>query len=484
MTSAQQFARLYSLPPAEAVRYLQRRQQLTATFDWRDLWQNEHAHQFTVSRLARLDLLQAIHDGITASVLGDLSRRDWTRDIKGTLQQAGWWGTVDVQDPETGKLVQTRFDPRRLKLIYNVNTRMAYASGLWERVQRNKRTHPYLRYITKDDDRVRDEHRRWHNLVLPVDDPFWVTHYPPNGWGCRCRVVAVSQREYERGRTPRGEEMVKDRPMSPTREWINKRTGEVMQVPTGIDPGFGYNVGVAGQSVLSRLIQEKTRSIAPELVTGATGSGLTLGDVDDDPTKPFTGQRPGLFRQPPSSITVLTGKEFGENLGKPELVAQATKVLAQLQKGEGLLNEDTGWMLRINRKSRKKIGDNLKLSAPEVKAVAGLEELVRKAVLAETHEDHKHQNPPVDLIHRLYVPLQLEGILFRVKLTAKRFTSGERTLHALEAVEIERAPLGTLPSYSGAEALQTGQPTTGRSLSIRDLLHGATLNDGSPFEEE
>jgi SPP1 gp7 family putative phage head morphogenesis protein len=277
VTPAQQFARLYSLAPAEAVRYLQRRQQLTPTFDWRALWQEEHAHQFTVSRLARLDLLQSIHDGITASVQGDLSRRDWTRDIKGVLAQAGWWGTVDVRDPQTGEQVQTRFDPRRLKLIYNVNTRMAYASGLWERVQRNKRTHPYLRYITKDDSRVRDEHRQWHNLVLPVDDPFWATHYPPNGWGCRCRVVAVSQREYERGKTPRGEEMVKNRPMLPTREWINRRTGEVMQVPAGIDPGFGYNVGVANQRGrdVRQLIDQKLKAADAQLATAAQRAGLS-----------------------------------------------------------------------------------------------------------------------------------------------------------------------------------------------------------------
>jgi hypothetical protein len=42
------------------------------------------------------------------------------------------------------------------------------------------------------------------------------------------------------------------------------------------------------------------------------------------------------------------------------------------------------------------------------------------------------------------------------------------------AVEIEDAPLGTLPAYSSDESLQPGQPTTGRTLSLADLLHGAT----------
>lgn len=54
---AQQFADLFKLTPAEAVGYLQGRGELAKTFDWRDLWQDEHARQFTVSRMARLDIL-------------------------------------------------------------------------------------------------------------------------------------------------------------------------------------------------------------------------------------------------------------------------------------------------------------------------------------------------------------------------------------------------------------------------------------------
>lgn len=29
-------------------------------------------------------------------------------------------------------------------------------------------------------------------LTLRHDHPFWDTHFPPNGWGCKCRVVAVA----------------------------------------------------------------------------------------------------------------------------------------------------------------------------------------------------------------------------------------------------------------------------------------------------
>jgi hypothetical protein len=62
----------------------------------------------------------------------------------------------------------------------------------------------------------------------------------------------------------------------------------------------------------------------------------------------------------------------------------------------------------------------------------------------------------------------------------KEYREGNRVLHALQAAEIEGAPPGISPSSSRREG-QTGQPTTGRTLSISDLLRGATRHDGQPF---
>jgi SPP1 gp7 family putative phage head morphogenesis protein len=278
--SPSEFAALFRLPAQEAVDYLQRRGKLTKTFDWRDLWQDEHAQQFTVSRLARLDLLEAIRDGITKSVQGDLSRRDWTRDIKSLLQQSGWWGEKNVLDPDTGELVKTVFDPARLKLIYDTNTNMAYSAGLWERIERNKKTSPYIRYITKRDERVRELHEQWDNVALPVDDPWWNTHYPPNGWRCRCRAMSMSQKAYDDA-VKKG--WIKTQaPAIKTRPWTNKRTGEVMDVPAGIDPGFAYNPGKAGQrkKELGRLATAKLGDM-PAPMRRAALSPSVVGDVGD-----------------------------------------------------------------------------------------------------------------------------------------------------------------------------------------------------------
>ncbi len=271
-----EFAQLRRLKPAEAMQWMQERSHAALTFAWEDLLQEEHARHFTISRLARLDLLQSLHAMLLKSVSGDLSRRDWQADAEKLLADAGWWGEKEVLDPATGKMVKTTFNPQRLGLILDVNTRQAAAVGQWERIQRSKRTHPYLRYITKRDERVRDLHAGWDNVTLPVDDSFWHTHYPPNGWRCRCRVVPVSQREYDAGVTPTGAPMVKQRPDVVDVRVLNRRTGEISTVPAGIDPGFDFNPGLRNKQTLQALIQQKQQAAIPALAKAAEMDGLTV----------------------------------------------------------------------------------------------------------------------------------------------------------------------------------------------------------------
>ncbi|GKS96993.1 phage minor head protein [Acidovorax sp. SUPP2825] len=288
MSAATDFAELRKLPPEDAVAWLAGRGQLTRSFAWQDVFQDEHGHQFTISRLTRLDLLQAIHDAIVQSVQGDLSRSDWMQDVEQLLRDAGWWGTKAVTDPVDGDIKLTRFDAARLRLIFDTNTRQAYATGLWDRVERSKRTHPFVRYITRQDERVRASHRAWDNLALPVDDPFWLQHWPPNGWRCRCRVMSMTQRDYDKGYTLSrpGAETDPDAPLVRTpiktqapkevlQEYTNPRTGEVTQVPEGVDPGFAYNPGIARKQALQQLVDGKLKGADPGLARAARRAGLS-----------------------------------------------------------------------------------------------------------------------------------------------------------------------------------------------------------------
>lgn len=90
MSAATDFARLQRLPPQEAIAYMQGRELVGETFNAYDLWHSEHGRAFTISRLARADLLEALQQSLAKSVAGDLTRRDWIGSAEQLLKDAGW----------------------------------------------------------------------------------------------------------------------------------------------------------------------------------------------------------------------------------------------------------------------------------------------------------------------------------------------------------------------------------------------------------
>jgi SPP1 gp7 family putative phage head morphogenesis protein len=74
---------------------------------------------------------------------------------------------------------------------------VAQGAQSWIDAQEDKETLPLLQYQTANDERVRESHAAWDNIVRPVDDPFWNTHMPPNGYNCRCIVIQLEEDEAE-----------------------------------------------------------------------------------------------------------------------------------------------------------------------------------------------------------------------------------------------------------------------------------------------
>ncbi|WP_350028240.1 MULTISPECIES: phage minor head protein [unclassified Campylobacter] len=54
---------------------------------------------------------------------------------------------------------------------------------------------PYLRYVAIMHNRFRVVLKAFHGFILPKEHSFWRNNYPPNGWGCRCKVQALSEDE-------------------------------------------------------------------------------------------------------------------------------------------------------------------------------------------------------------------------------------------------------------------------------------------------
>ena len=73
--------------------------------------------------------------------------------------------------------------------VFRTNIQNAYGFGRWQQQQRNKEKRPYLMYSAINDSRVRPDHLKLDRIVLPIDHPFWLTHYPPLGFRCFLFIV-------------------------------------------------------------------------------------------------------------------------------------------------------------------------------------------------------------------------------------------------------------------------------------------------------
>lgn len=267
--------------PTEAIHYFRNKVNVPG-FDYRDIWKDEHAHAFTVAKAMQMDVLTSIRDSLDKALANGQTFRQFAKDLTPTLQNLGWWGKAEMTDPVTGETVDAQLgSPRRLQTIYDANMRTARAAGQWERIERTKDAMPYLLYELGPSRDHRKEHVSWAGTLLPVDDPWWGSHMPPNGYGCKCRVRQVSKYEAKQlektgvpdpeagpeidpetglptGHTLPGTIPVKTTaPPTKMVSWENQRTGVVEDVPAGIDPGWNTNPGKVRQKSLEDLLAGK-----------------------------------------------------------------------------------------------------------------------------------------------------------------------------------------------------------------------------------
>lgn len=194
---------------------------------WDDAIGSVQSKGFTIAGATKLDIVNDFHEAVLKALSEGKTIGDFLKDFDRIVEQYGW-----SYNGSRGW---------RARLIFNTNMRTSRMAGLWKKIQANKAKRPYLMYVVVDDNRLRPAHARWASTILPVDHKWWRTHYPPNGWGCRCTVRSLSDSDMKRRNLT-----VTEAPKIEKTERINRRTGEVYgDVPDGIDTGWDYNVGAA-----------------------------------------------------------------------------------------------------------------------------------------------------------------------------------------------------------------------------------------------
>lgn len=129
------------------------------------------------------------------------------------------------------------------------------------------------------DSRTRPSHAALHGKVFRYDHPFWQSHYPPNGFNCRCRVRALSKRRLDE----LGLRVTEEDAQLHTHEveaGVDKRSGEIVtttvttfddgKVKMTPDVGWSYHPGAAAfgvdQTMIRKLLEVKDAALREAVV--------------------------------------------------------------------------------------------------------------------------------------------------------------------------------------------------------------------------
>ncbi|MFG1409501.1 PBECR2 nuclease fold domain-containing protein [Xanthobacter sp. VTT E-85241] len=206
------------------------------TRTWRDLDGHAHDRAFVVAGATKDALLADLHGAVDDVIAKGMRLEEFAARFEEIVAKHGWTGWTG-EGTERGRAWRAR-------VIYDTNLRTAYAAGRYRQMTHPDvvKVRPFWEYFhgdTRTPLRPRPQHVAWHGKVLRWDDPFWQTHYPPNGWLCSCGVRTVSRRELTR----MGKSGPDEAPAMETRAVKDPLTGAIHHVPRGIDFGWDHAPG-------------------------------------------------------------------------------------------------------------------------------------------------------------------------------------------------------------------------------------------------
>lgn len=313
------------LPPRDAVAYLESKG-ITPTRNWHDIWQEAQAKSVTVAGMTRLDLLEDVKAGLVEAVKNGKTEKMFVDDLAPILRAKGWTGKRQSINPKTGEVTEKGPNlPARLSLIFFQNVQSAYMYGRYRAMLANAEERPWWMYVAVLDSRTRPHHAALNKKVFRYDDPFWKTHYPPNGFRCRCRTRALSDAQLERedltpesgeGRMVSREVVVN--PRAPESQQVVREVWGWQERPGGLthwtDTGFSYSAGYTTYQLDCELAQKL------ELIKSDTLYAEVVQAINNAPARHAAF---GLWIEEKLASKWKTGDAVVVGLVQPEVVAAA-----------------------------------------------------------------------------------------------------------------------------------------------------------------
>lgn len=225
-------------PFAQAIAFARRRQVVLPEVYYGTLVGVARSNAFSIAGIASADQLQRVLDSLADAMQAGSSFNDWKKRVRG--------GEIGLDLPD-----------HRLDNIFRTNLQTHYSRGRSEQQRHNAGRRPFGMYDAIDDSRTRPHHAALDGFVAPLDDPRWDQINPPNGFRCRCRRIAVTERQARRFLEADADKLARDPELSRARQ-------EALRGDNFPDKGWDYDPGEDVEQGITRAVRRaKEKAPAP-----------------------------------------------------------------------------------------------------------------------------------------------------------------------------------------------------------------------------
>ncbi|MDE2577942.1 MAG: hypothetical protein KGL46_03970 [Hyphomicrobiales bacterium] len=306
----------FNSPFKDAIDYHRQKINLP-TRTYRDIEGRAHDHAFVVAGATKDDLLADLNKEVDNAIAKGETLEEFSKRFDEIALKNGW-----LQDKNE------KVRAWRARVVYETNLRTSYQAGRLKQMRDPDvvKVRPYWKYVhgdTRTPLHPRPLHLAWDGLILRADDPWWDTHYPPNGWFCSCGVRNMTERELKRA----GKDAPDEAPDYGSRKVEQPGTGEMVDVPNGVDPGWDHAPGADWLASVAPAPDAPVMDAKPVEPAEAKGFldalrkffGAVAGGADHAGEPTFA---PVVLRDPldtPIAISPAMFKLGGRWIGSPDL---------------------------------------------------------------------------------------------------------------------------------------------------------------------
>lgn len=159
--------------PAEAVEFLLNKR-LMPWSDMEGALADYRTRAFWMARVEEVRILATVRDKLADVLKGDLTDQSFVDAIR--------------------EGVSGDFTTARLHTVLRTNLQSAYQAGNYVQLHHPDVVDlfPYYQYVAIDDGRARPAHLAMNGLIFAAGHRIWLLWWPPNGYNCRCTIIALT----------------------------------------------------------------------------------------------------------------------------------------------------------------------------------------------------------------------------------------------------------------------------------------------------